>query len=105
MGSTAPPGSPKMRSTLSRFKHSSTIRAPASLTALSPLLEEARRGQTLLDVFDGAAVGRRQGRPAWPAIQALKIQRRLEPADPEAPGHAPVRQHHAGGDFLGFLPP
>src|SRR5713101_2831157 len=96
-------------STPSRFKDSSTIFAPGSFTALPSFvlvssLQQPRRGEALLDVFDGVAVRRPQWCPARPAIEALQIHGGLEPADAESSGHAPVRQHHARGDGLGFFP-
>src|ERR1700687_1430003 len=112
MGSTAPPGRPKMRSTPSSFKLSSSIRAPDSFTSLPSMraswdasgLEESRRRQALLDVFDAVAVGSAERRPARPAVEALQVQRRLEAADAEAARHAPIRQNHTRRDRVGFFP-
>ena len=85
-----------MRSTPSRFKLSSSIRAPESFTALSSMraslgtswgciwLEEPGRRQALLDVFDAVAVRSAERRPARSAVEALQVQRRLEAADAEA---------------------
>src|SRR3989442_6462912 len=97
MGRTAPPGRPKMVSTPSRLRHSSTMRAPDVFTAL--LLEQAGGGQDFLDVLDGVGIRRRQWRPAGPAVQDPQIERGLEAADAVASGDAAVSRHHAGRDL------
>src|SRR5437879_9506542 len=91
MGRTSPPGRPKLVSTPSRLRHSSTMRAPDVFTAL--LLEQAGGGQDFLDVLDGVGIRRRQWRPAGPAVQALQIERGLEAADAVASGDAAIGRH------------
>src|SRR5262252_8997943 len=102
MGRTAPPGSPKTVSTPSRLRHSSTMRAPDVFTAL--LLEQAGGGQDFLDVLDGVGIRRGQWRPAGPAVQALQIERGLEPADAVAAGDTAVGRHHASRDLPRLVP-
>src|SRR4029450_5333434 len=108
-----------MRSTPSRFNDSRKMRAPESFIAcppfrslrvppapceFSPPLEEAGRGQALRDLVDGVAVRGAERRPARSAVVALKVQRRLEPADAVTPGDTPIGQHHARGEGLGLVP-
>src|SRR5207237_6622019 len=75
-----------------------------SLFSRTPL-EEPRRNQALLDLFDAVAVRRPERRPARASVEALQVQGRLEPADTVAAGTAPVGQHHPRREGLGFLPP
>src|SRR3989442_13555110 len=102
MGRTAPPGRPKMVSTPSRLRHSSTMRAPDVFTAL--LLEQAGGGQDFLDVLDGVGIRRRQWRTAGPAVKALQIERRLEAAGAGPAGDAAGGWHPAGRHLARLVP-
>src|SRR5262245_3774355 len=53
MGRTAPPGSPKMMSTPSRFSDSRRIRAPESFTSRPPSCEISKLHSSLLETYGG----------------------------------------------------
>src|SRR6266852_5088738 len=102
MGRTAPPGRPKMVSTPSRLRHSSTIRAPDIFTAL--LLEQAGGGQDFLNFLDCVGIRRRQRRTAGHAIEPLKANVFLKAPYHGTSGDATVARHHADLDLPRFLP-